>query len=90
MHLAIFPPMLVAFATHVGVAYAARLRTGGKRWPTLAWLLLSLGGVVAAVVVRAIESLVVDLAVGGRLVGAEGVVHFGVPMRNSWDDIIFT
>ena len=82
MHLAIFPPMLVALATLAGVAFAGRLRVGRKRWPMAAWLLLSLGGVIAAVVVRAVESLVVDLAVGGRLVGAEGVrdaiVAFGL------------
>ena len=35
------------------------------------------------------ETLVLEVK-NRRLVGAEGVVHFGVPMRNSWNDIIFT
>ncbi len=27
---------------------------------------------------------------GGKLVESEGVVHFGVPARRWWDDIVFT
>ena len=35
------------------------------------------------------ESLILEVA-GGRLVHGEGFVHFGVPARHWWDDIIHT
>jgi len=35
------------------------------------------------------EELRLDVA-GGKLVGAEGIVHFSVPARQWWDDIVFT
>jgi hypothetical protein len=82
MQLALFPPLIVALATFVLVAWARRLRPGKKRWPLQAWFVLPIGGVVAAAVVRATEAIVIDVAVGGRLTGAEGVriglVAFGI------------
>ena len=82
MHLALFPPLLVALVTIAVVAWARRLRPAKERWPLQSWIVLPLGGLVAAVVVRATEAIVIDVAVGGRLVGAEGVrnglVAFGI------------
>ena len=76
------PPIIVALTTMLVIALLGRLRAGKRRWPIVAWIVLPIGGVIAAIVVRAAESLVLDVAVGGRLVGAEGVrqglIAFGI------------
>ena len=82
MQLAIFPTLVVTVLTLAAVAWGRRLRAGKKRWPIQGWVVIVFGGAIAAVVVRAAETLVVDLAVGQRLVGAdsvrEGLVAFGI------------
>ena len=78
MHLALFPPLLVVAATLALVAVARRLRAGKKAWPMLPWMLLTMGGVVAAIVVRAITTLVFDVAVGQRI--AEGTGGVGLAL----------
>lgn len=82
MKLVVLPPIVIALAAIALVAFARRRYHGHGVWGVQSWVVLGLGGVVAAVVVRAVESLVMDLLVGGRLSGAEGVgmalVAFGI------------
>lgn len=67
MNLASLPALLVALTTVALVALARRLRTGKTSWTLAGWMVVLLGGAVAAVVVRAVETLVLDLIVGGRM-----------------------
>jgi len=75
MSLSFVPALLVAATTIVLVALARRLRTGRRSWSAIGWIVLLLGGAVAAVVVRAVEALVLDLVVGGRLASAHPVLQ---------------
>lgn len=74
MSFALVPPLLVAVTTLVLVGLARRLRSGGRPWTLVGWIVLVLGGAVAAIVVRAVETLIVDVAVGGRLASSQGVL----------------
>lgn len=74
MSFALVPPLLVALTTLALVAAGHRLRKGGRKWTPLGWLVLVSGGAVAAAVVRAVETLIIDLVVGGRLASSEGVL----------------
>ncbi len=74
MSFAFAPPLLVALAGLALVAAGRRLRTGRRGWAPLGWLVLVVGGAVAAVVVRVVETLIVDLVVGGRGASSEGVL----------------
>ncbi len=82
MKLAVLPPLVIALVAIGLVALARHRYRGHTRWGAQSWIVLLLGGVVAAVVLRAVESLVMDFLVGGRLSGAEGVgmalVGFGI------------
>jgi hypothetical protein len=75
-------PILVAVAALVGVALAMRLRPKAARWPLLLGGVVLLGGITTAIVIRVIESLVIDVAVGERLREVEWVrrwlVDFGI------------
>ena len=75
MPLALLPPLVVALGAFVCIALTLRLRrsTGGRGWSVPVWITLIVGGALAAVVVRATETLVREVAVGGRLAGAENV-----------------
>ncbi|GAC1353344.1 MAG: hypothetical protein NVS3B20_22710 [Polyangiales bacterium] len=75
MGTAFLPPLLVAVGGLLGVVLLRKFRGGDTQtqWPVAVWIVLVLGGAVAAAVVRAVETLVSELAVGGRLAGAEGV-----------------
>lgn len=75
MNLAILPALLVALTTIVCVALARRLRTGRKSWTLVGWLVILLGGAVAAVVVRAVETLVLDVVVGGATAAQHPVLQ---------------
>jgi hypothetical protein len=76
------PPFVIAAMALALVWYARRLRPQRKGWPLPFWLATTLGGAVAAIVVRAAEALIVDVAAAGQLEGAEtvrnGLVAFGV------------
>jgi hypothetical protein len=67
VNFAILPALLVALTTIALVALARRLRTDRKSWALVGWLVILAGGAVAAVVVRAVETLILDLIVGGRM-----------------------
>src|SRR5258708_40264793 len=75
MLLPLLPPLVVALGALVCIASTLRFRrsTGGRGWSIPVWLTLTLGGAVAAFVVRATETIVREVAVGGRLAGAENV-----------------
>jgi hypothetical protein len=73
-------PLLVALATCAGVALVIR-RRDPQAWGPLVWIWLVLGGVVGAMVVRAVEVLVLEYAVGGAIAGNEvrqTLVAFGI------------
>lgn len=70
MRLDFVPALLVALATLAVLALGRRLREGRRRWPHLVWPVLIAGGAVAAVVVRVVEALVLDLVLGQRFSGA--------------------
>lgn len=81
MSLSFVPASLVALTTIVLVAFARRLRTAGRSWSAIGWLVLLLGGAVAAVVVRAVETLVLDLVVGVRASShpvLQTIIAFGI------------
>lgn len=63
----VLPALLVALTTIALVAIGRRLRTDKKHWTVVGWIVVLAGGAVAAVVVRAVETLVLDLIVGGRM-----------------------
>ncbi len=82
MSLSFVPALLVAATTIALVAFARRLRTSRRSWTPLGWIVLLLGGAVAAIVVRAVETLVLDLVVGGQLSSShpvlQTIVAFGI------------
>jgi hypothetical protein len=78
-----------------GVPTAYRVRSGGiSYWANCAWD--SLG--IAAILGRDTEAFAecadcgeqVDLSVRGGAVHDNAVIHFVVPARRFWDDIVFT
>ncbi len=75
MHLAFVPALLVALTTIVLVFFGRRLRTGGRGWSAIGWIVLLVGGAVAAVVVRAVEALTLDLVASGQLASSHPVLQ---------------
>lgn len=75
MNFALVPPLLVALATIALVGVAQRLRASRRGWTPIGWIVLVLGGVVASLVVRAVETLVLDLVVGGQLATSHPVLQ---------------
>lgn len=75
-------PLIVALFAIFSVAMALRLRPKDERhWPWIVWPLLVLGGAVAAVVVRAAETIITDVALGQTLSNADwlrAIVAFGI------------
>ncbi len=75
-------PLVVALATLTGVALAMRLRPKAARWPLLLFAVVLVGGAATAIVIRVVESLVLEMVVGGRLRDVEStrrwLVSFGI------------
>ena len=79
-----------AVATSFPVDVGPRSYFGNCAWDALG--IVSLLGGDGRVTTRCPdcqETLILEVA-GGRLLRGEGVVHFGVPARRWWDDIIHT
>lgn len=79
-----------AVPTSLDVAVGPRSYFGNCAWDALG--IVSLLGGDGRVTTRCPdcqEALVLEVA-GGRLLRGEGIVHFGVPARHWWDDIIHT
>ncbi|MGZ3422574.1 MAG: hypothetical protein ACXWUG_17690 [Polyangiales bacterium] len=77
MRFTFVPALLVALTTLAVVAFATpRLRVNRKSFKPIGWAVLVLGGAVAAVVVRAVQALVLDLIVGRRIASTgEGILQ---------------
>jgi len=79
-----------AVSTDFVVTVRGRVYFGNCAWDALGIVALLGGdGTVATRCPDCAEELRLDVA-GGKLVGAEGIVHFSVPARQWWDDIVFT
>lgn len=74
MLVAAAPALLVAAATISIAFFARRLREGARSWPALTWAVLLVGGAVAAIVVRTVEAVVLELFVGRGFGRSEGVL----------------
>jgi hypothetical protein len=77
MRLTFLPALLVALTTLAVVLFATpRLRVSRKSFRPIGWAVLVVGGAVAAVVVRAVQALVLDLIVGRRIASSgEGILQ---------------
>lgn len=82
MPLSALPPLVIAVAALIGVTFAMRLRPSAARWPLLLGAVVLLGGVASAIVIRLVETLVLERVLGQRLREVEEVrrwlVSFGL------------
>jgi Alkylmercury lyase len=79
-----------AVPTAFSVATRGRVYFGNCIWDSLGIVsLLGGDGIVETACPDCREPLVLRIS-GRRLVAGEGVVHFSVPARHWWDDIIYT
>lgn len=83
MSFAAVPALLVALTTVLVVAASMRRLRAGKPWTPLGWSVLLVGGAVAAVVVRTVETVVLDLIVGASAGAAATSSVRGAPVFQS-------